>query len=167
MHKKFRLLLLAAALLVPGSAGAATITAIPTLVFPGTTMVSMELDTQAVTAFVWHGVLSGSGITIDSITPIMPGGTDCSVSSTGNSFSGSCVSLPLVGTAIVAEVTITSSTPGSTLSLASGYLFDDSFNKTVIPPGVLVTTAIPEPGTGALAALGLLGLAWSGRRTRD
>ena len=73
--------------------------------------------------------------------------------------------MPLTGAAVVAQVQITG-LAGDTLTLVSGEFTDDeTFMEFPFTPGVLATI-VPEPGTGILATLGLLGLAWSGRRRR-
>jgi len=165
MGKKLCILLVAAAFALPVGAGAATITASQTSVNAGTTVLDLTLDPEGVTTGAWLVALSSVGLSIDSISSVVPGGTDCFGLTAASSFDAQCANLPLTGVAVVAQVTITGQA-GDTLSLFAGNITDfNTFEDTLITPGVLATV-VPEPGSLALATLGLLGLAWSGRHRR-
>lgn len=162
MRNRLILFLLASALSLPVAASAATITASAPFVGLGTTTVDLVLDPQGVSTGAWLVVLGGTGVSIDSITGVVPGGTDCFGLTSAASFDGQCASMPLNGSAVVASVTITGSLIGGTLSLVSGNITDfNTFLDTGFAPTILVT--VPEPGSLALAGLGALALAARGR----
>lgn len=166
MRHKLILPLIAIGLLAPVAASAATITTSTPIVGLGTTTVDLTLDPQGVSTGAWLVVLGATGVSIDSISGVVPAGTDCFGLTSASSFDGQCASMPLNGGAIVAQVTITATLVGGTLSLVSGNITDfNTFLDTGFTPGVLLTV-VPEPGTLALMTMGALGLVWSGRRQR-
>lgn len=78
----------------------------------------------------------------------------------GDSTQGNSTSFP-IGTLVLRV------TGAGTLDLISGTALDDGGqNVGDIPSQVVVSFAVPEPPTAALSVIGLLGLAWMGRKRR-
>lgn len=153
MFKRSVLSCIALALLSPGAALGATMTASTSTVGLGTTVIDLTLDPEGVRTGAWLVVLGGSGIAIDGISVVTPVGTDCTGLTAASSFDAQCASLPLTSAGLVAQVTLTASAIGGTLSLVNGNITDfDSFLDVPFSPGTLVT-AVPEPRTALLFAM--------------
>ena len=157
-------MVIAAIFPVSGASNAATITASPSEVGLGVSVVDLTLDPETASAGAWLAILEGTGLSIDSIVVVTPGGTDCGGLISAASFDGQSASMPLNSAAVVAQVTIHATSVGGTLSLVSGNITDfNTFEDTAFTPGVLVTV-VPEPGTALRFTGGLAGLASAGRR---